>query len=46
MAGAGRPTQPPVDLLRPFPAEKMQAWPVSDRVGNVRNNDAQLLEQS
>jgi putative SOS response-associated peptidase YedK len=23
----------------PFPAEKMVAWPVSDRVGNVRNND-------
>ena len=36
--------RPPVDLLRPFPAEKMIAWPVSDRVGNVRNNDAQLLE--
>jgi putative SOS response-associated peptidase YedK len=36
--------QPPVDLLRPFPAEKMVAWPVSERVGNVRNNDPQLLE--
>ena len=41
----GDPAQPPVDLLRPFPAEKMVAWPVSDRVGNVRNNDAELLEQ-
>ncbi len=38
--------QPPIDLLRPFPAEKMCAWPVSDRVGNVRNNDAELLAQS
>ncbi len=36
--------RPPADLLRPFPAEEMVAWPVSDRVGNVRNNDAQLLE--
>ncbi len=33
----------PVDLLRPFPAERMIAWPVSDRVGNVRNNDPELL---
>jgi putative SOS response-associated peptidase YedK len=33
----------PVDLMRPFPAEQMTAWPVSDRVGNVRNNDPQLL---
>ncbi|HTB98123.1 MAG TPA: SOS response-associated peptidase [Terracidiphilus sp.] len=40
----GDPAQPPTDLLRPFPADKMAAWPVSARVGNVRNNDAQLLE--
>jgi len=33
----------PVDLMRPFPAEKLAAWPVSDRVGNVRNNDPELL---
>ena len=42
---AGDAARPPVDLLRPFPAEKMVAWPVSDRVGNVRNNDPQLLEE-
>jgi putative SOS response-associated peptidase YedK len=40
----GDPARPPVDLLRPFPAERMRAWPVASRVGNVRNNDAQLLE--
>jgi len=40
----GDPTRPPVDLLRPYPAGKMQAWPVSQRVGNVRNNDPELLE--
>jgi putative SOS response-associated peptidase YedK len=34
-----------VDLLRPFPAEEMFSWPVSERVGNVRNNDPQLLEE-
>ena len=39
----GDPSHPPVDLLRPFPAEKMLSWPVSARVGNVRNDDAQLL---
>jgi putative SOS response-associated peptidase YedK len=41
----GDPTRPPVDLLRPYPAEKMRDWPVSNRVGNVRNNDSQLLNQ-
>lgn len=36
----------PVDLLRPFPAEQMHAWPVDKRVGNVRNDDPQLLEKA
>ncbi len=36
----------PVDLLRPFPAEEMVAWPVSNRVGNVRNNDPELLARA
>jgi putative SOS response-associated peptidase YedK len=39
----GDPQRPPVDLLRPYPAEEMTAWPVSERVGNVRNNDPDLL---
>ena len=38
-------SQPPVDLLRPFPAEKMRAWNVHERVGNVRNNDPDLLAE-
>jgi putative SOS response-associated peptidase YedK len=33
----------PIDLLRPFPAEQMISWPVGDRVGNVRNDDPELL---
>jgi len=33
----------PLDLLRPYPAEKMTAWKVDPRVGNVRNDDAGLL---
>lgn len=40
----GDPACPPVDLLRPYPAERMIAWPIGDRVGNVRNNDPELLE--
>lgn len=43
---SGDTARPPEDLLRPYPAEKMVAWPVSERVGNVRNNDPQLLEES
>jgi putative SOS response-associated peptidase YedK len=41
----GDPATPPVELLRPLPAEKMHAWPVSDRVGNVRNNDPELNDR-
>lgn len=42
----GDPSRPPIDLLRPYAAEKMRLWPVNSRVGNVRNNDPQLLEES
>jgi putative SOS response-associated peptidase YedK len=31
-------------LLTPFPSAEMTCWPVSSRVGNVRNNDASLIE--
>ncbi len=41
----GEPEHPPVDLLRPYPAEKMRSWPVDERVGNVRNDDADLLKE-
>jgi putative SOS response-associated peptidase YedK len=37
------PAQLPIDLLRSYPAEKMTAWKVDPRVGNVRNDDAELL---
>ncbi len=39
----GDPARPPIDLLRPLAAEKMIAWRVADRVGNVRNDDPELL---
>jgi putative SOS response-associated peptidase YedK len=31
-------------LLAPYPAGDMIAWPVSSRVGNVKNNDPSLIE--
>ena len=31
-------------LLAPFPSEDMTCWPVSARVGNVKNNDPSLIE--
>jgi putative SOS response-associated peptidase YedK len=42
--GGGDSALPPLDLLRPFPGEKMIAWKVDKAVGNVRNDTAQLLE--
>ena len=33
--------QPPIDLLRPFPADEMEAFEVSKDVGNVKNNSPQ-----
>jgi hypothetical protein len=30
--------------LASYPSDKMICWPVGARVGNVRNNDASLIE--
>ena len=38
--------QPPLDWLRPFPAEEMQAQEVSKDVGSVRNNGPELLNSA
>jgi putative SOS response-associated peptidase YedK len=35
-------SQLPADLLRPFPAEEMEAWKVSREVG-TRNNRPELI---
>lgn len=32
------------DLLTPYAANDMEALPVDKRVGNVRNNDAELIK--
>lgn len=39
-------TQPllPLDLLKPYPVEKMKAWKVGSNVGNTRNNSPELLK--
>ena len=31
-------------MLAPYPSEEMICWPVSARVGNVKNNDPDLIE--
>jgi putative SOS response-associated peptidase YedK len=38
------PDRPPIDLLRPFDAEKMTAWKVEKAVGNVKNDRPELIE--
>ena len=30
--------------LGPLPSDEMTCWPVSARVGNVKNNDSSLIE--
>jgi putative SOS response-associated peptidase YedK len=32
------------ELLAPYPADQMTCWPVSARMGNVKNNDPSLIE--
>jgi putative SOS response-associated peptidase YedK len=31
-------------LLAPYPSDGMVCWPVSQRVGNVKNKDPSLVE--
>ena len=31
-------------MLAPYPPDEMMCWPVSARVGNVKNNDPSLVE--
>ena len=32
-------------LLAPYPSAGMTCWPVSTRVGNVKNSDPSLIER-
>ena len=38
--------RPPVDLLRPLPADEMKAQAANKDVGNVKNNNAELLNSA
>ena len=40
------PSDPPhlIAVIKPYPAEAMEVYPVSSRVGNVKNTDAALFE--
>ena len=43
--GEASANPPPLTaLLAPYPADEMTCWPVSLRVGNVKNNDPSLIE--
>ena len=33
-------------MLQPYPPERMQLWPVDQRVGNVKNDDPALIERT
>jgi putative SOS response-associated peptidase YedK len=35
----------PADLIRPYPADPMAAWPVSTRVSEPENDDARILDR-
>jgi putative SOS response-associated peptidase YedK len=39
------PLPEPMALLKPYPAERMSLWPVDKRVGNVKNEGAELIEK-
>jgi putative SOS response-associated peptidase YedK len=32
-------------MLRPFPAERMTCFPVDPKVGNVKNDEASLIQE-
>ncbi|MEL7064792.1 MAG: SOS response-associated peptidase family protein, partial [Bacteroidota bacterium] len=40
---AGESAEDLLEILRPYPAEKMKAYPVSSAVGNVRNDYEALI---
>jgi putative SOS response-associated peptidase YedK len=33
------------EILTPYPAEEMTAWPISTRVNSPRNNDPAIIEK-
>lgn len=37
------PVEARMRLMKPFPTERMEMWPVSTRVGSVKNDDADLI---
>jgi putative SOS response-associated peptidase YedK len=38
--------RPPIDLLRSYEADEMQAAPCNAQVGNVRNNGPEMLNSA
>jgi len=42
----GDPLRPPIDLLRPHPAELMRDWRIGPGVGKGLNNRPDLIDRS
>ena len=42
----GETDRPPLDLLRPFPADEMESHEANKAVGNVRNNGPEMLNSA
>jgi putative SOS response-associated peptidase YedK len=40
------PSEDAIQMLQPYPSELMNAYPVSKRVGNVRENDEELIQEA
>jgi SOS response associated peptidase (SRAP) len=38
------PDRPPIDLLRPYDADRMTAWKVDKAVGDVKNDSPELID--
>lgn len=35
----------PADLLKPFPSDRMKMWRIDRKVGNVKNDTADILDE-
>jgi putative SOS response-associated peptidase YedK len=40
------PSEDAIQMLQPYPSELMNAYPVAKRVGNVRENDEELIQEA
>jgi putative SOS response-associated peptidase YedK len=46
LEGEARERESLMELLRPYPADEMVGYPVSDSINSPRNQGAELIEQA